>query len=158
MKSWLINTLMQITAQDDLISKDEYAMLMIIAKEFFPNNTFVKLLIFLDKSHFILKDTCEETKIKSNKSFAILFVYVDWCPYCISAKDIIIDLRNELKKFNLFVFATRIILWQFCLFTVNPNVLSRSCWCMVIRIRSKFANILKLFKRVVGNKNYSKMA
>lgn len=36
MKSWLINTLMQITAQDDLISKDEYAMLMIIAKEFFP--------------------------------------------------------------------------------------------------------------------------
>ena len=57
--------------------------------------------IFLDKSHFILKDTCEETKIKSNKSFAILFVYVDWCPYCISAKDIIIDLRNELKKFNL---------------------------------------------------------
>jgi len=36
MKSWLINTLMQITAQDDLISKDEYATLMIIAKEFFP--------------------------------------------------------------------------------------------------------------------------
>jgi thiol-disulfide isomerase/thioredoxin len=58
-------------------------------------------LIELEKSHFEINDNSYETKIKSHNSFGILFVHVDWCPYCIEALPIMKELSKELKSFNL---------------------------------------------------------
>ena len=55
----------------------------------------------LNKSDFEISDNVTKTKINKHNNFGILFVYVEWCPYCVNSVNVIKDLALELKEFDL---------------------------------------------------------
>lgn len=70
-------------------------------EEIYKKTDLLSNMFKLNKKDFDINVKYNMTRINKHKSFGLLLVYVDWCPYCVESKAVFIKIAQELQKFNL---------------------------------------------------------